>query len=108
MENVIIDVFSENVGGNPTGNDAAIIVAEPKKRTYMREWKRKKYKENCEEMKAKNKAYYYKYKFNLDALDMKKYQNLLPLVAKIRKNLEELQKTKPEFMKDVLQPFLVD
>ena len=38
--------------------------------------------------------------------DMKKYQNLLPLVAKIRKNLEELQKLNPEFVKDVIEPFL--
>jgi hypothetical protein len=94
----------ENIINN--SEDGVITETEPKRRTYMREWKRKNYKENGEDMKAKNKAYYYKYKFGLDAEDMKKYQNLLPLVAKIRKNLEELQKLNPEFVKDVIEPFL--
>ena len=37
---------------------------------------------------------------------MKKYDTLLPLVAKITRHLEELQEQKPELIPDVLQPFL--
>ena len=50
---------------------------------------------------------YYKTKFGLNAEDMKKYDTLLPLVAKITRHLEELQEQKPELIPDVLQPFLV-
>ena len=42
--------------------------------------------------------YYYKTKFGLNTEDMKKYDTLLPLVAKITRHLE---------VPDVLQPFLV-
>ena len=80
---------------------------EPKSRKYMREYKRRQYAEKGDLIRAKNKAYYYKTKFGLNAEDMKKYGTLLPLVAKITRHLEELQEQKPELIPDVLQPFLV-
>ena len=80
---------------------------EPKNRKYMREYKRRQYAEKGDLIRAKNKAYYYKTKFGLNAEDMKKYDTLLPLVAKITRHLEELQEQKPELIPDVLQPFLV-
>jgi len=82
-------------------------IDEPKKRTYMREYKRKKYAENGDDIKAKNKAYYYKYKFGLNGDDMKKYDILLPLVSKLRKGLDELKEKNPEFLKDVLEMYNV-
>lgn len=54
------------------------------KKTYMREYKRKVYNENSKSILEKNKAYYYKYKYGLDETLMKKYDTLLPYVAKIR------------------------
>ena len=80
---------------------------EPKNRKYMREYKRRQYAEKGDLIRAKNKAYYYKTKFGLNTEDMKKYDTLLPLVAKITRHLEELQEQKPELIPDVLQPFLV-
>jgi hypothetical protein len=58
-------------------------------RTYMREYKRKMYAENPEKIKSKNKAYYYKYRCGMTDDDMKKYDILLPYVAKIQKALDE-------------------
>jgi hypothetical protein len=58
-------------------------------------------------MKAKNKAYYYKYKFGLNGDDMKKYDILLPLVSKLRKGLDELKEKNPEFLKEVLEMYNV-
>lgn len=52
--------------------------------TYMREYKQKKYAENPNLIKDKNKAYYYKYKCGLTAEDMAKYDTLLPYVARIK------------------------
>jgi hypothetical protein len=57
---------------------------EPKKRTYMRLYKRAEYLKNGEKIKAKNRAYYYKYKFGLNSDEMHKYGTLLPLVSKIK------------------------
>ena len=79
---------------------------EPKNGKYMREYKCRQYIEKGDLIRAKNKAYYYKTKFGLNTEDMKKYDTLLPLVAKINRHLEELQEQKPELIPDVLQPFL--
>lgn len=89
------------------------IVAEPTptpkktadKTTYMREYKRKQYQEKGTEIKEKNKAYYYKYKFNVPAEDLKKYDTLLPIIVRIRKELDDLKEKKPEFIKEILAPY---
>lgn len=80
--------------------------AEPKKRTYMREYKRKQYQENGGMIRDKNKAYYYKYKFGLNADDMKKYDTLLPLVSKTKKHLDDLKNANPDFLAEILQEYL--
>lgn len=76
------------------------------KTKYMREYKRKQYLEKGDEIKSKNKAYYYKYKHNLSNEDMKKYDIYLPMVARLRKNLDELKAIKPEILADILMPYL--
>ena len=76
------------------------------KTAYMREYKRKQYKEKGEEIKEKNKAYYYKYKFNMTAEDMKKYDVSLPLVGKIRKYMDELKIQNPEFVKEIVKHYI--
>ena len=76
------------------------------KTKYMRDYKRKQYQEKGDEIKNKNKAYYYKYKHNLSSEDMKKYDIYLPIVARIRKNLDELIALNPDIITDVLTPYL--
>ena len=81
------------------------MIEEPKGRKYMREYKRKKYAEDADSMKAKNKAYY-KSKFGLNSEDMKKYDVHLPLVAKLLDNLKKLQAVKPEVISELLTPYI--
>jgi hypothetical protein len=69
---------------------------------YMRLYKRKQYAEKPDDIKAKNKAYYAKYKYGMSSEDMKKYDTLLPLVSKIKKNYEELKEKNIVFLKDIL------
>jgi hypothetical protein len=69
---------------------------------YMRLYKRKQYAEKPDDIKAKNKAYYAKYKYGMSSEDMKKYDTLLPLVSKIKKNCEELKEKNIVFLKDIL------
>lgn len=81
--------------------------SDSKQKKYMRDYKKKKYTENSTDIKNKNKAYYYKYKHNMSSQDMQKYDIYLPLIAKIRKNLDELKNVKPEFIKELLEPYLL-
>jgi hypothetical protein len=76
------------------------------KTAYMREYKRKQYKEKGTEIKEKNKAYYYKYKFNITADELHKYDTLLPIVVRIRKELDELKDKKPELINELLAPYI--
>jgi hypothetical protein len=77
------------------------------KKTYMREYKRKQFRENGDAIKEKNKAYYYKYKFNISTEDLKKYDIHLPIVARIRKELEELKNKNPDIIKEILEPYFL-
>jgi len=76
------------------------------KKTYMREYKRKQYKEKSEEIKQKNKAYYYKYKFNISNEELHKYDTLLPNIVRLKKELDEIKAKRPEILKEVLEPYL--
>lgn len=76
------------------------------KTTYMREYKRKQYKENPDQIKEKNKAYYYKYKFKVSVEEAHKYDTLLPNVVRLRKELEEIISKKPELINDLLNPYI--
>jgi hypothetical protein len=75
------------------------------KRTYMREYKRKQYETNGELMRQKNKAYYCKYKYNLNSDDMKRYDVLLPLITKLTICLEELKIKNPTFLKEIVEKY---
>jgi|APGre2960657423_1045063.scaffolds.fasta_scaffold34631_1 NAD+--asparagine ADP-ribosyltransferase len=99
-----MDTENELIIENPETIETA--VAEPKKRTYMREYKRKQYQENGEMIRDKNKAYYYKYKFGLNGDDMKKYDTLLPLVSKTKKHLDDLKNANPLFLAEILKQYV--
>lgn len=73
-----------------------------KRRTYMREYKRKQYADNASIIKDKNKAYYYKNKFQLPNEDMKKYDVMLPNVAKARYYLDLLRTEHPELLPEII------
>lgn len=73
------------------------------RREYMREYMRKHYQENSEKIKLKNQAYYYKYKFNLPNEDMKKYDILLPYIAKLDKIIDDLKSLDSVIAKEFLE-----
>lgn len=73
-----------------------------KRRTYMREYKRKKYAEDAEKMCAKNRAYYCKNTRNVPDEDFKKYNVMLPIVSKAREALEILRTNNPEMLQEIL------
>jgi hypothetical protein len=75
------------------------------KTAYMREYKRKQYKENPDIIKGKNKAYYYKYKFGIDDEQMKKYDIFLPIVLKVRSSMKELKEQNEDLYFELLDEF---
>jgi len=85
------------------------IEPQPKKdkTTYMREYKREQYKKNPTQIKEKNKAYYYKYKYNISVDDAHKYDLLLPNIVRLRKEIDDIIAKKPELINDLLMPYLI-
>ena len=79
--------------------------ADPK--TYIREYKQKKYAENPEKMKTLNKSYYYKYKFGLTAEEMKTYGELTPEVSKVLSLLAKIQEKNPTLIKGITDRFVI-
>jgi hypothetical protein len=76
------------------------------KTTYMREYKREQYKKNPEQIKEKNKAYYYKYKYNISVEEAHKYDTMLPNIVRLRKEIEDIIDKRPELINDLLTPYL--
>jgi hypothetical protein len=76
------------------------------KTAYMREYKRQQYKDKGDTIKEKNKAYYYKYKFNVSSDDLHKYNTLLPNVVRLRNELDEIKQKNPSIIKELLEPYL--
>jgi len=75
------------------------------KTSYMREYKRQKYKENGELIRQKNREYYKKYKYGtLSDEELQKYESILPQIIKLRKMLNDINKINSDLVKD----FLVD
>jgi hypothetical protein len=68
----------------------------------MKNYKRKEYAEKGEEIRAKNKAYYCKYKNKLTTEEMKRYGVNLPKVVAIRKHLGELFIADPGLFNDII------
>ena len=81
-----------------------VIKTETKKKRqdYMREYKKKQYMTKGEDIKEKNKAYYYKKKLNMSEADLKKYDVLLPIVAKLQKNIKELRDKNSDVLNEIL------
>ena len=73
---------------------------------YMRDYRRRKYSANPEEIQAKNKMYYYKTKFGLSADELKKYGLLLPEVGKLKKAIKELEDKDTDVLREVLTSYL--
>ena len=73
-----------------------------KRRTYMREYKRKKYAEDAEKILAKNRAYYCKATRNVPEADFKKYDVMLPTIARVREGLEILRQSNPEMLTEII------
>ena len=76
-----------------------------KRRTYMREWKRKKYAENPDTIKQFNKTAYYKSKYNGRKEDIQKYGEMFPVVSKITSSLEELREMNVEMFRDIIRKY---
>jgi hypothetical protein len=79
--------------------------ADPKK--YIKEYKKKKYDENPDKIKALNKSYYYKYKFGLTSEEMKLYGDLTPDVSKVINLLDNITKINPELLKHILSRYVI-
>jgi hypothetical protein len=72
--------------------------ADPKK--YIREYKKKQYKENLDKF-----SHYYKYKYNLSPAEMTLYGALVPEVSKALAALRNIRSENSELLKTVLQRF---
>ena len=78
---------------------------DPTYKEYMKLYRRKMYKEQPEKMKAKNKAYYYKQKFNASSEEMIKCDIHLPSILRIKNELNKLKEVKPEFVKEIISMY---
>ena len=76
-----------------------------KRRTYMREWKRKKYAENPNTIREFNKTAYYKTKYNGRKEDIQKYGEMFPVISKITSSLEELRELNVEMFRDIIRKY---
>lgn len=87
--------------------DEPLLQPKKDKTTYMREYKREQYKKNPEQIKEKNKAYYYKYKYNISVEDAHKYDLLLPSIVRLRKEIEDIMAKNPALINEILEPYLI-
>lgn len=78
------------------------------RKEYFKTYKRNLYKdeEKRQVIKDKQKMYYHKKVYNMSSEDIKKYDIYLPLIAKIKKNIDELNSEKPEFVREILLDYL--
>ena len=73
------------------------------KKTYMREYKRKQYALKGDEIKERNRAYYATSKYGKN-IDFNKYEKkVVPIMLRIRKELEKLNEINPSLLMDVMQ-----
>ena len=73
------------------------------KKAYMREYKRKQYALKGDEMKERNRAYYAASKYGNNE-DLKKYdKKVLPIMLRIRKELDELSEINASLVMEVMQ-----
>ena len=73
------------------------------KKTYMREYKRKQYALKGDDMKERNRAYYAASKYGNNE-DLKKYdKKVLPIMLRIRKELDKLSEINASLVMEVMQ-----
>ena len=73
------------------------------KTTYMREYKRKQYALKGDDMKERNRAYYAASKYGNNE-DLKKYdKKVLPIMLRIRKELDKLNEINASLVMEVMQ-----
>ena len=73
------------------------------KKTYMREYKRKQYALKSDDMKERNRAYYAASKYGSNE-DLKKYdKKVLPIMLRIRKELDKLSEINVSLVMEVMQ-----
>jgi hypothetical protein len=73
------------------------------KKTYMREYKRKQYALKGDDMKERNRAYYAASKYG-SGEDLKKYdKKVLPIMLRIRKELDKLSEIDVTLLSEVMQ-----
>jgi len=76
------------------------------KRKYMREYKQKVYAENPDKIKELNRMYYAKYKYNISEEECKKYGANLPLVIKLKTNLDQINNIDKDLLKCILANYI--
>ena len=73
------------------------------KKAYMREYKRKQYALKGDDMKERNRAYYAASKYGNNE-DLKKYdKKVLPIMLRIRKELDKLSEINASLVMEVMQ-----
>ena len=71
--------------------------------TYMREYRRKQYASNPDPIKAKNKSFYYKYKFGLSGEEMALYGDLTPEVSKVLNLMASISERNPKLIAHIFE-----
>lgn len=69
---------------------------------YMRAYKAKQYADHPENIRTAHRCYYAKYKYGLDADDMKRFGNLVPECARAISLLNQIQETRPDLVRHIL------
>jgi hypothetical protein len=101
----------QNIYNNKIIEEYKKIINETKKnknKEYMKEWKKNQYKINGEFMREKNKAYYYKYKYNISSEELQKYDLLLPSIVRLKKEIEDLKNKNPIFLLEILDSYYTE
>ena len=76
------------------------------RRTYMREYKRKQYAENTDQVLAQNRAYYCRTKNDISPDEARRLGTDLPVVLRVRSGLVQLRTSNPELFREILDSFM--
>ncbi len=76
------------------------------RRTYMREYKRKQYAANTDQVLAQNRAYYCRRKNDVSADEAKRLGADLPVVLRVRSGLLQLRDSNPDLFREILDSFM--
>lgn len=83
------------------------VISDIKRKKYMRDYMRvRRSDDKHDEIKSKNKEYYYKYKYNITSDEMAIYGKHLSLVVGIRSKLDALKLSNPELLYDILECYI--